>query len=245
MSSKLEKRFIEFIRARERVKKLLLAKADDLENYLKKAKIAKLTGAPLSIIGTGLGAVGFVSGFFTLGAGFGLCIAGAAVAGTGGVLGAGGTITEVVAAKKILSGAQKLLDEDKLAAKRLEKELNDMLSIKMIGSVVGEVTGVIVGGVSVIALSLKYASIAANVADDVAVTAFRSLSYAGRAFQTIGFGVSIVFLPSDIITFVTNTKSLYNNEIPEKVKYLREVAAQITVPDEQEFIKKFRNLREQ
>lgn len=43
MSSKLEQRFIEFIRARKRVKKLLLAKADDLENYLKKARIAKVT----------------------------------------------------------------------------------------------------------------------------------------------------------------------------------------------------------
>lgn len=240
VEDRLQQRFLRCIRSKRDVKALLQAKADDLEKHLKNAKIVKLTGAPLGVIGAGLTIAGFISGFFTFGVGFSLCIAGAAVAGSAGVLGASGAITEVVATKCILSNAKRLLDEDRDATERLEKELRDIYSI---ASAAGRTVGVVVSGAGVISQALKLSGVGLSMVDDVATTAFRSLSYAGRAFQSIGFAFTIVFLPFDIYTIVTNSRAIHKNEIPEKVTYLRGIAEQIVVPDEEEFMERFRRLR--
>lgn len=237
---KMEEHFMVFIRKRLRVKYLLLAEADELEKHLRNAKIVKLTGAPLGIIGTGLGIAGFVSGFFTLGAGFSLCIAGAAVAGAGGALGVGGNITTFVATKCSVSEAKRLLEEDRRATERLKRELNKWSNL---ASAAGGVVSTFGKGWSIYTNSMRIANAACNVMDDVACTAFRSLSNTARVFQAIGVAVSVVFLPADIYTIVTHSQDIHKNKIPQTVTYLREVAEQITIPDENELKEKFRRLK--
>ncbi|XP_057296650.1 uncharacterized protein LOC130625560 isoform X2 [Hydractinia symbiolongicarpus] len=224
ISHELQESFVEFIKTRKRLKSELLAIADYLENR-KGSRIFILTA--LVIIGLAVAVsiyhslpyMAFILFLFFLIA-----------------------LVFVVYSNSAIVGARlltlKYLYNEKHAITLLEKELKGLVNIKTMTFAGKRETSIIRSGASVIANLLKL-----NKADDVTDTDFRSLPYIETAFEIIGFSVKC--LTDDIISIGSKLITIHNNEIPKKVKFIRELAVQINVPDEEEFIRKFRSLREQ
>ena len=75
-----------------------------------------------------------------------------------------------------------------------------------------------------------------DAATDTSTTVFRSLSTAGRVAHVFGFVASVVVLPLDIYTLVTQSISFHRgtNEVEERIK---ELIAKLKLPEDGEITK--------
>ncbi|XP_020627939.1 uncharacterized protein LOC110065177 [Orbicella faveolata] len=197
--------------------------------------VVNVAGSSVSIAGFAAVATGFALSFVTFGASVVLSGAGAVFGAAGGLVNLGSSVTEVYLQKTTLHTVQKIIEEDREAAKAFKKLLEEA---KQQNKPI--LDGIRMGykGTRILKTCLQTGCkigvrVGAQAVGEGGEALFRSLKMAGRVAHVGGFVINAALLPLDIYTLVKNAMAIdaikkgKKDEEPEVVKKLREIADEL------------------
>ena len=218
------------------IRELNLLKAE-INQHHKNCNIARVSGSAPAVAGGVMFVTGAALAFFTFGASVGLMIGGGALATAGGVTAGGASVAELIINKKTKKRIEELIaqcQEQHQKVKDLLRELVIQDAVIELGNgfwyhgntAMAHIYSGVGSAIGVVRLCMA----AAGLADDVAGTAVRVMSTAGRAFHIVGLVAAAIMLPFDIISVVWNSYELaidkpskFSAKIDEVVEDLNKV----------------------
>eukprot|EP01112_Ceratiomyxa_fruticulosa_P017752 TRINITY_DN5595_c0_g1_i1.p1 TRINITY_DN5595_c0_g1~~TRINITY_DN5595_c0_g1_i1.p1 ORF type:complete len:283 (+),score=55.59 TRINITY_DN5595_c0_g1_i1:99-947(+) len=196
----------------------------ELNDLHVKINITKLSGNSVSLLGGILGIVGIALSPVTLGASLGLTISGAVIGGAGGLTSTVGSVIEIRKQKESLAKLSKLLGEDSVELKEIQKQVE----------VMGESARVSFNPTDKLE-AFQYAKIVKyigwNLVANPIVDGIKLATVAGRTarlgVKAVPLVGNILMLPLDIVFLAHSAIELSEKKIPEICEKINEVIKQL------------------
>ncbi|XP_028390987.1 uncharacterized protein LOC114515865 [Dendronephthya gigantea] len=225
-------------RERRKLISLLREIANVIHKHEKNSRIAKITGASTSIVGTGLAIGGGIAAIFTFGASLVLTGVGIAVAVAGGTTVAGAEIANHLLRSTNVKMVNKVLEVDREETQNLQdllKKIDEFAEkFKFSGKdfakpcvKMGFQTGRVIGAT---------VQLTKSIVSEAGETLFKTLGTASRVLHVAGLVTSFITLPIDIHTIVATALEVHKGSIPDAVKHIQNLVQQLedemdNVPD--------------